>query len=230
MGGEGSLSLRRSIFRRGIDIVCYNWAVNLTDCRSEKGQRSCMTSAKKIEANRRNAALSTGPRTVRGKAVVSRNAIKHGLLARDVVLPYEDCRVFEELATSVGARLRAVAGMERVLVERIVALQWRLRRLGKIEAALFSSPSNTADLSMWAPVVGPDAAIAREVGVEDMLVRAFTRAQERFETLMRYEATLDRALYKALHELQRLQAARAGKQVEPPAAIDISVDVAATSS
>jgi hypothetical protein len=184
-----------------------------------------MTSERKIEANRRNAALSTGPKTARGRTAVSRNAISHGLLARDVVLPYEDSRAFERQAASVGARLRAVAGMERVLVERIVALQWRLRRLGKIEAGLYSSPSNIADNSMWAPVVGPNTASAEELSVEEKLVRAFSRARERFETLVRYEATLDRALYKALHELQRLQAARAGRQVDVPAAIDVDVEV-----
>lgn len=40
-----------------------------------------MTSARKIAANRNNAAKSTGPRTVSGKKRASRNATKHGLLA-----------------------------------------------------------------------------------------------------------------------------------------------------
>lgn len=44
------------------------------------------------------------------------------------------------------------------------------------------------------------------------------------EKVSRYEAHLDRALYKALHELQRLQAARAGKDVPLPAAVDITGD------
>jgi hypothetical protein len=38
-----------------------------------------MTTAKKIEANRRNAVHSTGPRTMAGKARSRRNALKHGL-------------------------------------------------------------------------------------------------------------------------------------------------------
>ena len=45
-----------------------------------------------------------------------------------------------------------------------------------------------------------------------------------FSKLSRYEATIERGLYKALHELQRLQAARrAGGNVPPPAAIDVDV-------
>ena len=38
-------------------------------------------SLKKIEANRRNAKKSTGPKTGRGKAAVRYNALKHGVLA-----------------------------------------------------------------------------------------------------------------------------------------------------
>lgn len=38
-----------------------------------------MTSEREVAANRRNAARSTGPRTRSGKAMVSRNALRHGL-------------------------------------------------------------------------------------------------------------------------------------------------------
>jgi len=45
-----------------------------------------MASAAQTSANRLNAQKSTGPRTPEGKAVVSQNAVKHGLLAQQVVL------------------------------------------------------------------------------------------------------------------------------------------------
>jgi hypothetical protein len=38
-----------------------------------------MTSERKIDANRENARKSAGPRTNRGKARASRNAVRHGL-------------------------------------------------------------------------------------------------------------------------------------------------------
>jgi hypothetical protein len=45
-----------------------------------------------------------------------------------------------------------------------------------------------------------------------------------FSKLSRYETTLERSLFKALHELQRLQAARgAGGNVSPPVAVDVDV-------
>lgn len=38
-----------------------------------------MTSTRKIEANRKNARASTGPKTARGRARVAQNALRHGL-------------------------------------------------------------------------------------------------------------------------------------------------------
>lgn len=42
---------------------------------------------RKIEANRRNALKSTGPRTAKGKATPRHNVLKHGILAKEVILP-----------------------------------------------------------------------------------------------------------------------------------------------
>jgi hypothetical protein len=45
-----------------------------------------MASVAQIQANRSNAQKSTGPRTPQGKATASQNAVKHGLLAEQVVI------------------------------------------------------------------------------------------------------------------------------------------------
>jgi hypothetical protein len=47
-------------------------------------------SEKKLQANRRNAQKSTGPKTPEGKARSSRNAIKHGLLAQQILIDDDD--------------------------------------------------------------------------------------------------------------------------------------------
>jgi hypothetical protein len=45
-----------------------------------------------------------------------------------------------------------------------------------------------------------------------------------FSKLSRYKTTIERSLFKALHELQRLQATRgAGGNVSPPVAVDVDV-------
>ncbi len=60
-----------------------------------------------------------------------------------------------------------------------------------------------------------------------MLGRSFIQDANKanaFSKLSRYETTLERNLYKALHELQRLQAVRhAGGSVSPPVAVEVDV-------
>ena len=57
-----------------------------------------MATAAQIEANRRNAQKSTGPKTDEGKARVRRNAFKHGMTARTImpVLPQEAPKELED--------------------------------------------------------------------------------------------------------------------------------------
>ena len=61
-----------------------------------------MTSDKQGAANRRNALKSTGPKTPEGKAAVRLNAMKHGLLSKDVLLPGEDESALKELGGASG--------------------------------------------------------------------------------------------------------------------------------
>jgi hypothetical protein len=102
-----------------------------------------MTSTRKSEANRRNALKSTGPKTPEGKAAVRLNAIKHGLLSREVLLPGEDEDALRVLAESLRAELQPVGELEYLLVDRITSLLWRLRRLGRGRPA-YSSASSTS--------------------------------------------------------------------------------------
>src|SRR5215212_3545546 len=97
-----------------------------------------MTSDKKAQSNRRNALKSTGPKTPEGKAAVRLNALKHGLLSQEILLPGEDEEALRELGESLRAELQPVGELESLLVDRIVASYWRLRRLGRVEAGIFA--------------------------------------------------------------------------------------------
>src|SRR4028119_705181 len=97
-----------------------------------------MTSEGKAEANRRNALKSTGPKTPEGKSAVRLNAVRHGLLSKEVLLPGEDEEALRELGEHVRAELRPVGALENLLIDRFVAAVWRLRRLGRVEAGIFA--------------------------------------------------------------------------------------------
>jgi hypothetical protein len=91
-----------------------------------------MASDRQIEANRENARRSTGPRTPLGKARASLNAVRHGLSARNLVLPEEDQEAYLELHASLEDRYPPDGPVETFLVQQMASAQWRLQRLERI--------------------------------------------------------------------------------------------------
>jgi len=96
-----------------------------------------MTSFRQIEANRRNAQLSTGPVTEEGKRRSRQNAIRHGLTAETVIDALEDAEDYAAFEMAVTADHDAQSAVERELVLRLASLLWRLRRATAIESGLF---------------------------------------------------------------------------------------------
>ena len=185
-----------------------------------------MTALKQIEANRRNSRRSTGPRTRTGRAESKLNAMKHGLLAADLVVrgedPNEFARVFENLANEFQPQ----GPLEEQLVERVATCMWRLRRLCGIEAGIFqyeikSIESYNADPTRY----GKEKAVTLGAAFRGDAIRVSAISK-----LSRYEAAIERSLYRALHELQRVQAARENGQQPPSIAVDVTVDGAGPAS
>ena len=96
-----------------------------------------MTSFRQIEANRRNAQLSTGPVTEEGKTRSRQNAVRHGLTAETVIDALEDAEDYAAFEMAVTADYDAQTAVERELVLRLASLLWRLRRATAIESGLF---------------------------------------------------------------------------------------------
>ena len=175
-----------------------------------------MTSDKQIQANRRNALKSTGPKTPEGKAAVRLNARTHGLRSQEVLLPTENEAAFTELSAHLRAELQPAGELENLLVDGIVAAHWRLRRLRRVEAGIF-----VRELSRGFAQEADTETDAATLGMS--FIRDGNGANA-FSKLSRYETAIERSLYKALHELQRLQAARRAEgNVQVPVAVDVDV-------
>ncbi len=95
-----------------------------------------MTSFRQIEANRRNAQSSTGPKTEAGKQRSRGNAVRHGLTAETVIDVLEDPEDYKAFELSVTSDYDAQTAVERELVLRLASLLWRLRRATAIETGL----------------------------------------------------------------------------------------------
>lgn len=214
-----------------------------------------MATEKQIAANQRNARLSTGPRTLQGKARVARNPWKHGLTAQQIVLPNEKSDDLEAFADQWWADLSPVGAREEFLVERIVICAWRVRRIPLYEVALqaraqqeklierlklevagyeessvaclVKSVNRPHDPDAYARAKSALEAANRQL--EEQPLFYATRALEDYERhlgiLHRHEEMLVRSVLKMMHELERLQAQRAGRYVPPPVAVDLNVDI-----
>jgi hypothetical protein len=202
-----------------------------------------MTSERQKTANRANAVHSTGPKTPEGKAVVRLNAVRHGLPARDAVLPGEDADAFEDLWNEVWADLSPVGLIEKLLVERIINLVWRLRRLARAETALFHwrvyrlkadrlagqvrshekpvidppSFSIITDEASHSEAVEALGEVEAERDRDEVLIgRAFYQdvtEGNTFAKLARYETRLERSLFRNLNELRKIQDKRRSRQL-----------------
>jgi len=179
-----------------------------------------MASELQILANRRNAQKSTGPRTPQGKAAVSQNAVKHGLLARYDVISSESQADFDLYRQQLLDELDPVSPMESMLAERIVSLSWRLKRIGRIQnqaidalnadqtrsplakltqSLFFKSEDRPQAVSSTSPPIHPTRCMA----LGRLAIKDFANARV-LDRLLMYERRIEHSLYKTLLELQRL--------------------------
>ena len=97
-----------------------------------------MATHKQLLANRANALKSTGPITRQGKAKSSLNSLKHGLTAREVVIPGEDPTEYQALLARAIEEIRPDDVISESLVDRFLSTVWRLKRIPKLEQAFLA--------------------------------------------------------------------------------------------
>ena len=96
-----------------------------------------MATIKQINANKKNALLSKGPKTDLGKLNSSKNSLKHGLTAKQLVIG-ENLKEFEQYRDQMIEALKPVGILQEQLVFKIIDVGFRLRRIGKIEAGIYN--------------------------------------------------------------------------------------------
>ena len=160
-----------------------------------------MSSIRRTISSRANGALSKGPITPAGKARSAKNATRHGLMAKCVVLENESREGFDYMQSEFVARFAPADGVELGLVEEMLSAFWRQRRAWAIETRLM------------------DNAIATQPPDEDELTRladGFTSiaGQPPLELIHRYETRLHRIFQRALANLIQM---RSLPELTPPA-------------
>ncbi len=197
-----------------------------------------MSTPEQRVANQANAQLSTGPKTPAGKAHAARNAVQHGLRGHFQLIVGEDLSEYQSFHDQLHLQLAPTGALEDVLSERVIAACWRLRRIGRMETEMIDKVLEDAlrdkryhdSRSKLHPVdtIFGTALDSPEYDLNSIsLGEAVTRqiqSNDVIGKLHRYEAHIERGLYRSLHELQRLQATRQGQTVPAPIALDITTD------
>ncbi len=171
-----------------------------------------MTTAAQLDANRRNAQHSTGPRTAAGKSRSSQNAVKHGFTGRLLVgLQYgpfaDNAEELHDFIQAVMAELAPVTAQERAEALNIVGLYVRRSRLVELEAMALAHATRTRMLPPAEPGGPP------RVSEEDLMrAGAMALGADLFDRLPRYEGHLGRELDRSLARYARLQEGRRQKE------------------
>jgi len=165
-----------------------------------------ITSVSKIEANRNNAQKSTGPEDT---STTRLNALKHGLLSKEVCFSGEDQQEFENFRVEFLEDLMPQGELEAILADRVITSAWRLKRAikfekSRIELTYKSLRSRWDEDNAWTGIF-------------------LNGNDQKLLNLTRYETTIEKQFYRALHELQRIQAKRKGEEVALPVAVDVDV-------
>jgi len=110
-----------------------------------------IVSDNKVRANRANAKLSTGPRTLSGKEKVSGNALTHGLTAEKHVIIGESIEEFNTFKDSMLKVYEPIGAYEEEIFIKLVELLWRLRRVGVIETGIYGNEILEYDADSYKP-------------------------------------------------------------------------------
>lgn len=212
---------------------------------SESSEPSKKISPKKCRANRQNATLSTGPRTVDGKARAALNAMTHGIFAR-VVLEGEDAQHFAGLQHDYIVQLNPQDRLELDLVNRIDLAQWRLSRCDDAEGLYLDS---VGQRSKKVALEELDK-VKAEYGIEDIhedlitdddrdrallsrlrrleksadyrflacanLAAAMIEPNNAVERMSRYQQRLEQTIHRCLAELEKLRGTARSKWADLP--------------
>jgi len=185
-----------------------------------------MSSTNQIQANRENAQKSTGPKSIEGKAISAKNAVKHGIFATETVIKGENREDFELFREKLLEEFAPEGAVETMLAERIVSLGWRLKRIVRIQDQVFDvmiekdEPSPfQKHLKAGLPRImqddprgaGPELVLGR-TAISDM---SNSRVLER---LLMYERRLESSMKKTMDELHKRKLIRqleqANKEIE----------------
>jgi hypothetical protein len=142
-----------------------------------------MATEAQINANRDNAQLSTGPRSIEGKAASSQNALRHGLASRGIVIVPGQEEDFQKLESDLRVTLKPEGPLQELIFRRALTASWTLFRCGLAEVHLYGDLAGKPDLDPILDIVN----------------------QDHYTRIRKYARESESSFYRAIRELAKLQ-------------------------
>ena len=143
-----------------------------------------MATPAQIEANRKNAQKSTGPKSPEGKARSCTNRLSHGFTSSVLFIAGEELAEFNLLLADLHHEFQPATASEQIILEKMVQHQWLSLRAYRLQAVALNS---SAAASGYMP---------KDLGL-----------------LIRYQQSSDRGFYKARNELITAQKERKKSEI-----------------
>ena len=191
-----------------------------------------MATEKQIAANRRNAQLSSGPRTQAGKNVSRMNALRHGLTQQIEVMTPEEKEAKDKFFDEIISSLAPEGAIESQFAHSVADGHWRLNRASSIENNIFTLArwlEDSSDASLKdsdQATRDSDQANSPEVDKALSAARVFIADSKRFQLLTTYEGRIHRNMTKNLQHLTELQAIRHAAEASRKAQREQALDEA----
>jgi hypothetical protein len=139
---------------------------------------------------------------------VSRNALKHGLCSRHVVLPGESDEDFQQLCHELTRDLQPCGRAEEMMLELIATSYWKIARLELVEQTFYGDAR--AEVHRKLSRRAQNGAAVPDPQLHQVVAEAYQNGSTflHMEHVSSHRARLQREYFKAFRELERLQAAR----------------------
>ncbi len=179
-------------------------------------RRPLALTQRRLEANRRNAARATGPRTTEGKAKVARNAIKHGFFVVQERWTPTQRRDFEHTLDGLRNDLKPDGILEESCVATMAECYVRMAAMLRYENIAALKYHQRRDREMDERIAAADATeAARLEAARDQLRRAglwrpTIPGPREARAIIRYGGSLDRAIRRAASDLEGFKSMRIG--------------------
>ena len=133
------------------------------------------------------------PKTPEGKTRSARNATRHGLLSRTIVLSGENRKLFERLLADFTNEFQPATPVQNALVENMAVARWRQMRIWSMEKEELTHEMRSQQ--------DDEAPVTRAA----LAFRSLSDNSRSLDLLNRYETRYDRQFSRALARLLQLK-------------------------